>query len=247
MLKTSLHSVVLGIASGVLFLGSGSAYAFIIDDFTDAQLLNNDIGGGIGGVGPFGPNILNSVPGSVFDTREFNLSTNPNSDGESVSLQSGAGVLSVAKGPNTPNTDWFINYSGGGPIDFTAGGLDTFAFQILENNVPYNLIITLGDGTNTSTYTEAGIGFIPTGSPQDFEILYTAFTGSVDFSAITTLSLQFDGGTIGNGIDSQLNFFETRDNEPNQPPVGTPEPATIFGLMTFAGLAGASALKKKQK
>lgn len=222
---------------------STSASAFIIDDFNAAQnitdstltpptqLTDSTVNPGAGG------------GTSAFSSRFFQISNQSNPDSQTFGLSAGTGVLSVSKGPNSLGKYW-AEWTGG-TVDFTAGGLDSVKFTILENNGPSPVAefqFVISDGANTGTF-DFSPPFVASGFPQDHTFAYTDFTnsGAIDFTAITQFEFHVDSSSIGNGVDLQLAFFETVDTTP---PVSVPVPGTL--LLMGGALIGMRRFGKKK-
>jgi hypothetical protein len=210
-----------------------SAQQIVVDHFTNTTV--------------FTLNTSGNTPGPISQTDPYNAGTNPLAIGagsirtESLTLAShDTGNLALGSHAThnpTANTDLDfsndVNCAGNltlaytfGAKNFTAGGQNNL--QILfgaSDLVGETAIMTVTDGTHTSTLTQTSAG---TGSFTD-NFLYSNFVGSANFAALTGLTVQFNSVVAG---DYEIDAIQT-----------VPEPATmsLLGL----GLVGLIARRKK--
>lgn len=152
----------------------------------------------------------------------------------------GAGI-SFSNNTNV-NTAATIQYRGtlsGGkfsPVDLTVGGLaDRVTVGIILNDLPLGqsttFRLTLGSGTTTSTNTVVfNLDYNKPNRPFPVEFPFDTFTGIVP-TAINSFSLAIDPPANG---DVGIKILGVSDAARIQT---TPEPTTILGLLTVAGIA----------
>ena len=217
-----------GIAFFVLCTAT-QANALILDTFDySANPLDSSLRGA-------GDNSTHTVPGIfspgstvTFDHVIDNVPSFGKSEASTVPDQ--GGILIFDNGSGVEATlDVTYNNLPSTPVDFTAiASAFYFDFLFFDQDFEFELTVASSDG-GTSQWAK---GALPPGSSGRSEVLFTDFTGNVDWSSIQTVGLTL---TTDNASDLAMSEFGV---------IAVPAPSNIalFGLV-FMGLFFASRRK----
>lgn len=230
---------------------TGSASALVIDDFastmsgsrttlgvTNHQLADGTVLGGYREV------TINKTAGTGSGAGKLEWGSEENTDPmRPVAAGDNQFYISQGSSSNAVVTlTWDgIGTSGAGgmsAIDITETNLATgFYIYVLTADQNLNMTFTAKSGSNTSTFSHT---FASQTSNLQYFVNFASFTGSADFQAMTSLSLQMSGIA---GWDATIAFVHT---EPSIPDAGgsVPEPATL-GLLGL-GLLGLGLSRRKR-
>jgi hypothetical protein len=148
------------------------------------------------------------------------------SGGGSFQILNGAGITSDT------NIDYDVPLS----PNFTNGGADRFLFTI--NNATANGTIKLSlNGGSLSGVESATVSYSATNTPIHLDILFSEFGPSLVGLTDFIVDIQSSGSV-------SLGPIVTAREGVTPPPVGTPEPATVLGLLAV-GLLGTMLQKTK--
>lgn len=113
-------------------------------------------------------------------------------------------------------SNWQLVYSGTATDLTDSGSANSLGIDFLSADFGGSLTVTASDGTNTSTKTLS----IPAG-PSTLSLLFSSFTGSADFSAISSLTYSFTGDVSGDyAIQLLDSHFTTLVPSPAALPAG---------------------------
>jgi hypothetical protein len=132
-----------------------------------------------------------------------------------------------------------IVYAFASAQDFAAAGTAILLDVLfVDTGVEVEMVAGSSSGTSTTGY----VAFDSTPPfPKTFFRTFASFSGSADFSALTSLTLNFRGG---NAWDGQFDFLRT-DNPP--PPGGAPEIDAASGTGALTLLGGMLALMGERR
>lgn len=238
-----------GTVATFTFASSAHAASIVvqtIDPFDVDQNVAN-VGASIGPNGVvinstlLGNNVTRTISGNI---------TLGSTAGGSVTVdvnQSQASAFAVSNGPGRRSNISTVYTNLTTPVDFTVSGVaDRIMLSIVENDTPMTIRFNFTDADGTTgflTTTSPGTA----GTPAIQSILYSSATSSggttpgLNFANITAFSFETNAN-LNNSSDIIMDFVSVG----REMPASTPEPATILGLLAFAGLGG-STLKKKEK
>ena len=230
-------------------LGSGSAQAasIVIDDFSIFQ----DVG--LQPIGFFIPSSSQvgadaSIIGGFRDIEAMGNAGVP----LQTRITADNGVLDFANSVDTTGSGvitWdgdddptVVDPTGLGGIDLTNSGLwplDRILVEIISADLPgLELNFTIYDlDSNVSTLSRTFTQAITT--PETATFLFDDFSGTADFTNVGAIKLELAGPT---GIDAEIDSIQIgKDVSPK----GTPEPASILGLLAIGAVGAGSKLKRK--
>lgn len=205
-------------AVALLFLvASPSSADIIVDSFDDAAVVAANIGT------PF-DSVVTPAGAFVGTNRELSATWASGSNDVDGDIDSGgSSLLNISLGADTLGSVEVIwNIVGG--IDLTAGAtLNAFGIQIVFDDLPADLTISVTDGSANSgqSMTTISGGIF---APESLFLTFAMFSGSVDFTDIELISLQVDATLPAS--DLQFGFIST---------TFVPEPSTA--LLVGFGLA----------
>ncbi len=215
----------------VLGLSVGSAQALTIDSFNDGLLAFP----GVFASGPAGTDSDTQGGSMLGGSRTIDLQMLAGTGTTAVTVIA-PGVLDINNGVNERSevtVSWAFSAT-----DFTDGTTSTGLFMSLPSAIdnPMDVLFSLSDGGSTSTST---VTFPDGASGDDFFIPFAGFAGSADLTQLTSASVQISSSQ--NGLDTQIDFIETRP----QPTGPVPEPS--IALLTGFSLLGAGFIGKKKR
>lgn len=150
----------------------------------------------------------------------------------------GSGTI-VWDGDDDPTV---VDPTGLGGIDLTNSGLwplDRILVEIISADLPgLELNFTIYDlDSNVSTLSQTFAQAITT--PETATFLFDDFSGYADLTNVGAIKLELAGPA---GINAQ---FDSIKIGKGASPKGTPEPASILGLLAFGAVGAGSKLKRK--
>ncbi len=213
--RIGVHAALLGVAG----LFATGAQALLIDDFnTDASVV-------VTGAAPANGNVATPDSGAgMIGDRALIVSKTLGPGGGVVNAaiaEVSGGVLGMANGPVTNSvitSSWIF-----GATDLTEGGLSTGLFLSLPSAIDndLNIAFSINGGPVLNR-------LFPNGSSgNDFFIPFADFANAGAAASATSLSLVFSDGPAW---DAQIDFIETRPENPPPPPVPAPGTLLLLGL-----------------
>jgi len=204
---------VLFLAVAVAAAFSLPAHAVLIDDFTDATSVSADSG-------TTSDNAATAAGSFLGSNRQLDADwiSGPNSIAGDID-SGGSGLLTMSAGANTLGTVMVLWQNIGGVDLSAAGTLNAISLGIDFDDLPVDIVLDITDSSaNTGSANSAAPGGIFAPISQD--VLFTSFSGSVDFSSVETIKLTLN--PLFPATDIQINFIEST--------FVVPEPATLAGL-----------------
>jgi len=205
--------------AALLLLVTAPASALIIDSFDDGAFVSADSG--------TPTDSTTTGAGSFLGTnREVEATWGSGPNGVDADIDPGGGsLLSISFGPDTSG-DVSVLWQNIGGVDLTLGAtLNAIALEILFDDLPASISIIVTDGNSnagsSTTVTPGGI-FVPTQTA----LLFSSFSGSVDFTDIESIQLIVD--PFFPATDLQIGIIESAFVVPE------PTTAVLLGL----GLTG---------
>jgi hypothetical protein len=143
-------------------------------------------------------------------------------------VTTGSGSFQILNGAGIgSNTN--ITYNGFSSPNLSSGGADRFLFTVNNATVGGTITLTLGGGSLSSAEAFS-VSYAATGTPIHLGILFSEFGPSL--SGLTDFVVDIEStGTVSFGP------IVTAREGVTPPPVGTPEPATVLGLLAV-GILG---------
>lgn len=212
MRKSTQRVAVAGLIAGALF-STSSAGAVLIDSFATNQgpLSVTPL------TGPLTDGSSVSGGGIIGGNRDLRLSTDSGPSPFSSNAEVLGGVAQLANNTQFSSDllfQWdgldtdpdFVDFTGLGGIDLTAGGDNAFEIGLVFDDLPASLMMTVHsmDGSSSSV-TFPGTGLIFT--EISIFIPYETFFGSADFSNVGAIELLISSPL--NGLDISFDYVQT--------------------------------------
>jgi hypothetical protein len=199
-----------------------------IDPFTASQ---SETGSGF--PGDFLLGVPTPVTGSFLGSgteRAFGYEFLSGTGSELSTVSIGSGAVQIDNGAGI-NSRTEINYTNIAPPDFPTGGADRFLITVNNATTAGTIDLTLSGGTFPSTITRSFTSYSASTTPVTLELLFSDFGRPLE--SLDTFLIEIrSSGTVNFGPITTGRFEST-----TPPPVGTPEPATVLGLLSV-GILG---------